>query len=159
MSWDCCADQPPENRFYFPPGDDWLVVHPNQQLIHLHQGRATVREDTNTKEAQWIHDTDLKIFERYPATQFITIADFSLTITDQSEFPSTAAMDIYKRLIRHPQTAQIVAYGLSSTFVMFADIIKIALGSIGSKIKIVHTLEQAEAIHASWLEKMKKNQA
>lgn len=160
IPWGCCISQPPENRFYFSPADDWLVIHPDQRLFHLHHGRATVHEDINTAEAQWIYDTSLKIFARYPEIQFSTIADFSASITDQSEFPSTAAMDIYKQLLRHPQTAQMIGYGLSNFLVMLADILKIALGKLGSKIKIATSRAQAEAMHAQWLENvLKENQS
>ena len=136
---------------HYKPTDTWATIFPDEQLIHLHFGTSTHNDKESTAETTWVYENLTKKVEaEYPDTLFFTISDVSRA--DDSESPSSETKRLYKKMLGHPQNAALVFYGASTGMNFLLQMIRHLTG-IGSKLKSVESLGEAETLHKKWLEK------
>lgn len=139
-----CAKQPDKAFGTYEKFNDWWIAYPEDSVIHIHYGESTHSEVDNTKESQDLRDFILKTLEKYPDKKFFLIADFETL--DSSEAVSGASMRIFINILKSQQIAGLSVYGSSADFSVFVK----QLISIFSKVSLVDTYKEAEAMYQKW---------
>ena len=150
-----CEQLPPEKFARYKPPDDWMTIYPETQEIHLHFGFPTTSEEQHSEETEWLYkQTVEKWLPQHPDTPFFIYVD--MTRSDDSEFPSEPSMDLYKKMLRHPQNSQTVFYGQTQSMVFFINMLA-RFAKTYKKVHAVETKEEADAMYQEWYENNKKN--
>lgn len=113
LSFECelCNAQPPESFAHFDVLDNWIGFYPEQQMLHIHFGRATHTQDESDQEADWLDTSILSFWKQHPGVQFYVLIDLSRA--DDSEFPSEKSRNVYRSLLGNDQMYKTVFFGVT----------------------------------------------
>ncbi|MFH1425921.1 MAG: hypothetical protein ABIG66_00595 [Candidatus Kerfeldbacteria bacterium] len=143
-----CSKHSSDDFEYFGPTDDWMILYPKEQAIHIHFGWATHSEKESTAETEWLNDFASKHwFPKYPDKKFFIMVD--MTRSDDSELPSQRSIQLYKELFRNKQNSKTVFYGVTHSMKFFLKMVT-SLSKTPKKIVIVDTLDQALEKYDEW---------
>lgn len=132
----------------FEPAQDYLVVFPEKNLIHIHLGGSITDDRVSLAQshfyADWIRDT----LSQYPEKHFFYVVDMSRK--DSSESMPLKSMQMLRKIITNPQLPKGAAYGLSWGWHAF---ISLFLHTIGVHVFLEPNAESAQKRYQEWKEK------
>lgn len=146
-----CASHPISDFEIYSPNpevNDWMIVFPEEQLLHIHYGQSVQEEALNTQEAEFVQHVLLSWVKKYPGKKFFIVVDGSRG--DDSEMISEPARKIYMDILRHPQLGQGVFYGFTPGMNFYINML---LFVTRKKIRMLGTLKEAEAEYQRWFAK------
>lgn len=115
-----CADLPKEAFTINATTDDWIMVYPEEHLVHFHMGPST---DT-IEENESLGDFALKWWDalvaQYPDKKFFIIVDLSRK--DDSEVIEGNTREALNHIRNHPQDAANAAYGFTASMAFLLNV-------------------------------------
>lgn len=146
-----CSAQDQTTGLHFVPTDVWIFRYPSERLIHIHFGVSTSTEEESTAETTFVFEHTVAWFEQTaPGQPFCTVVDF--TRGDDSESPSDASMDLYKKMLVHPQNSLAIFYRMTPAMGFFLSMLR-RFSRSGKHMQVAKTLEEAEALYQAWWKK------
>jgi hypothetical protein len=146
-----CSQLPADQLSYFAATDSWLAVYPKERLVHVHFGVSTATDEESTAESEWVYDQSTKRLEtEWPGVPFFGIVDLSRA--DDSELPSNASLEFYKKMMAHPQNAMTVFYASTPGLKFFINMIK-NFSHAYAHMAVVDSAAEAEARYLEWWQK------
>lgn len=148
MKFECkeCAKHPKEEFEIFELVDDWMICYPEKKTIHIHYGKATHNEKDNLAETKFITENLYKWAKQYPDIKFYLFVDF--TRGDDSEFIPPEALQMYKKILSHPQLNQGIIYGGTASM---RHILNLLFKAANKHVKVVFEYKEAIEEYEKWL--------
>lgn len=147
---DCltCSSYNKADFEYYNASQTWILLDAEKQIIHIHYGVPVKYEEKNTEEAHWVYNTVMSFFQKHPELTFFSVVDFSQS--DDSEFVSLDALQLYKKLMTHPQNGFVAFCGVGDGAI--ASIISGLLLVTGQRkrTKVLFSCADAETEYKKW---------
>ena len=139
-----CEKYPKEKFKIFEPTEDYLLIIPEEKLIHIHFGNVPEDESVNIDKAEFMAKTLLGWAKEYPQTDFFLVVDFERT---KGSYTPPEAMSHYIEILKNPQLNQGVIYGPVPDLL---KLLKPLLLITKVNARIVETQEEASEEAKKW---------
>lgn len=146
-----CEKQSKKDFIIYKETGDYLIIYPNENLIHFHMGEAPIDEDKYMIKTRSLVKKFLDWFNKYPQKNFCVLLDFSRT-TNTSYAPPEA-IPLYMKVVGKKQYKKIIVYGAMPSI---ASAGKAFLALIGKDVKFVKTFSEAEKEIEKWKKELSK---
>ena len=146
-----CEKHSKKDFIFYEKTGDYLMLYPEENMIHLHAGIAPVDEDEHIEKAKSLVDNYLKWFKEYPDKDFLILLDF--TRTTNTSYAPPESFPIYLKAIGKKQYKKIIFYGTIFEISFFAK----SYFSLKRKdFKIVKNYQEAETEINKWKKGLNK---
>lgn len=131
----------------FTPTQDYLIVFPEKNLMHIHLGTSIIDDSVSLAQshfyADWIHNT----LAQYPEKYFFYVVDMSRK--DSSESMPLESMQMLRKIMTNKQLPKGAAYGLSWGWHAFVTLF---LHTIGVHVLLEANAQAAQKRYIEWKE-------
>ncbi len=140
-----CRTMPKAAFAINPVTDDWMILFPDEQLIHIHFGPSTHEVKQNNVMGDFILDWWNKITKEHSGKRLFFIND--LTRKDDSEVIEGRMREVLKIIRAHPQDGGGATYG--QTYAMSFMLNLVAMFTRRA-VNLKKSLAECEAEYELW---------
>ncbi len=139
-----CDQRLAEDFAIYEPTNDWLMVYPEKNLIHIHYGESSHDDQSNIDESRFHLRWVMDLLQQYPKKQFFWVVDMSRK--DDSEILVKEARDNLQKIRTHPQMPRGAVYGFTWAMRMLINL----LNMMGGTAVFVESAEAAREEYKKW---------